>query len=116
MELKRQLESGVNGSRQEERDSSLFMMRDKISHALPAVDFSFKGDSDVGAGVEGSVFSGPRIGGEVFEGSETGPSPRPMLIRCCSSMIFFRYSPWASILSWSCLWTCHCDGEFRRNE
>lgn len=115
----RQLESGVSGSRHEERDSSL-VMTSKAAPATPApralAGLSLSGDSEVGAGVEGSVLSAPsRLSSAAagLEGSDPGASPSPMLRRCCSSMIFFRYLPWASIRSWSCLWTCDHVPSFR---
>lgn len=109
-ELTWQPESGVNGSRREENESSHEMLL-KAPLASPSslpMDFSWPGDSEVGAGVEGSVFSesghwSPEAGAGM---SAPGKSASTPLSRCCSSMIFFRYFPWASILSCNCLCTC----------
>lgn len=96
----RQLESGVKGSRQSSCEE---MVLNKPLSALSRI-----GDSEVGTGVEGSVLL------ESWYGSPgAGPrapnlpdSPSTPLSRCCSSMIFWRYLPWASIRSCSCLCTC----------
>lgn len=117
-EVLRALESGVSGSWWDVNDSSwdkhlkspLVAPWSPAAAAAAAAGLSWRGDSEVGAGVEGSVFSSEsrppehdtRPGAPATQGvSESTP-----LSRCCSSMIFLRYLPWASILSWSCLWTC----------
>ena len=66
-----------------------------------------------------AAFSGSGVGGSVLlSGSgqvssrtvpvipEPGTSERTLLSSCCSSIIFYEYLRWASILNCSCLWTC----------
>ena len=105
-----QLESGVSGSRWEDNESShemLLKMASVSPLSLPMA-LSWMGDSEAGAGVDGSVFSESKqwptgVGAVVPAPGNSASTP---LSRCCSSMIFFRYLPWASILSCSCLCTC----------
>lgn len=105
-EVSRQPESGVRGSCCEENDWSIERL---LLRPCSCTDVSIWGDSDVGAGVPGSVrLSESRPLSPAAEGvtPESGTSERTPLSRCCSSIIFFKYFPCASILSCSCLWTC----------
>lgn len=74
------------------------------------VALSDSGDSEVGAGVAGwSVLlsdSWQLSTDARAETPEPGTSERTPLSRCCSSIIFFKYLPWASMRSCSCLCTC----------
>lgn len=57
-----------------------------LKTAVAGVGFSWMGDSEIGAGVEGSDIGA----GVVFlSGVSVSVPPR----RCCSSMIFLRYLP-----------------------
>jgi len=102
-----QRESGVNGSCWEENDSSIERLF-VGAHSLATL--SWRGDSEVGAGVAGSVLLSdtgqlsPDTGAET---PEPGTSSRTPLNRCCSSIIFFKYFPWASMRNCSCLCTCY---------
>ena len=64
----------------------------------------------MGAGVGGSFLSvsgqfSPEAGAEKEEATGAAPERTPLSF-CCSSIIFFKYLPWASIRNCSCLCTC----------
>lgn len=104
-ELIGQPESGVNGSWREEKDSSM----ERLAGARSLAVWSCRGASEVGAGVAGSVLfsESGQLSPDTGPGTpESDVSERTPLSRCCSSIIFFKYLPWASIRSCSCLWTC----------
>ncbi|WVY95277.1 hypothetical protein V8G54_034365 [Vigna mungo] len=93
-----QPESGVNGSWCDEKDSIERLFTGTRSLAA----FS-------GSGVDGSVLlsgSWHTSPGTTATTPVSGASERTPLSRCCSSIIFFRYLPWASIRNCSCLCTC----------
>lgn len=78
-----------------------------LAGARSLIALSWMGHSEVGAGVAGSTLSDSRqVSPEarVFPGP--GASERTPLSRCCSSIIFFKYLPCASIRNCSCLCTC----------
>lgn len=105
-EVSWQSESGLRGEWCEENDSSIERL---LVEVCAFTGLSTWGASDDGAGVPGSVLlsdSGPLspVGRAVTP--EPGTSERTPLNRCCSSIIFFKYLPWASILSCSCFCTC----------
>ena len=90
-------ESSVSVSRWDERD--LIERLFAGAHSLAA--FS-------GSGVGGSVLlsgSGQVSSGTVPVIPEPSTSERTLLSSCCSSIIFYEYLRWASILNCSCLWT-----------
>lgn len=99
-----QQESGVIGSWREENNLSrgIILTSSKLTLWL-LVPLPSMRVSEVEAGVGGSVLSS---GWYVVVVSPSPDAPvSTLLSRCCSSTIFFRYLPWASILSCSCLWT-----------
>lgn len=105
-ELAWQPESGVKGSCWDEKDSSTERL---LSGTRSLAVLSWRGDSEVGAGVAGSVLSESGLlspDTRAVESPEPGASERTPLSRCCSSIIFFKYLPWASIRNCSCLCTC----------
>lgn len=101
-----QAESGVKGSWRDEKDSSMERLLAGV-HSLAAL--SSRGHSEVGAGVAGSVLlsdSGQLSSDKRAKCPEPGASEWTPLSRCCSSIIFFKYLPCASIRNCSCLCTC----------
>lgn len=105
-ELLWQPESGVRGSWREENDSSIEIL---LARAFSFASLSNSGVSEVGAGVAGSVLMSD-AGQLSFDAGADNPEPVPSertpLSRCCSSIIFFKYLPWASMRNCSCLCTC----------
>lgn len=100
-------ESGVSGSwREVAKDSSLERLSEGPLRVRSSGTLSWRRVSEVAAGVEGSVLSSDPGKWSPWT-KEPGGSPSTPLRRCCSSIIFFRYFPWASMRSCSCLWTCN---------
>lgn len=98
----RQLESGVKGSPHGRASSceGLFVGSTWLWLFL-LWGAPWTGDSEIGTGVGGLVFS--ESGNCSLDVALEAPAP---MTRCCSSMIFWRYFPCASIRSCSCLCTC----------
>lgn len=103
-----QLESGVSGSWRDRESSRWGLLVASFCPPLSLFEGTpWVGDSDVGAGVEGSVLSesGNWSLGNVTEAPAAGVSDFTPPRRCCSSMIFLRYLPCASMRNCSCLCT-----------
>lgn len=104
-EITWQSESGVKGSWRDEQDSSTERL---LAGARSLIALSWMGHSEVGAGVAGSTWSdsGQSSPDARVEFPGPGASERTPPSRCCSSIIFFKYLPCASMRNCSCLCTC----------